>query len=181
MPSQAQSSPAIAVVVSRYNASVTSRLLEGAREEYARRSGGEKGLTVVEVPGAFELSVGVAAALETGRFAGVVALGCLIKGETSHDRVIADAVAEGLTTLSILAVKPVGFGLLTVDTPEQARARAGGEHGNKGAEAMGAVLDTLESLRALGGAVGGARGRASLTPRNDKAAPGAPKRRGGRR
>lgn len=163
--------PSVAVVVSRYNASVTSRLLDGAREELRRRTAGAAEPVVIEVPGAFELPVGVAAALETGRFDAVVALGCLIRGETSHDRVIADAVAEGLTTLSILAVRPVGFGLLTVDTAEQATARAGGEHGNKGAEAMGAVLDTLASLRALSGG-GGVR----LASRRDKAA--AP--RGGR-
>jgi 6,7-dimethyl-8-ribityllumazine synthase len=104
---------------------------------------------VIEVPGSFELVVGCLSAARTGRFEGVVALGCIIRGETHHDRVIADAVATGLVQVSLATGVPVGFGVLTVDSARQARARAGGAKGNKGAEAMAAVLDTIRSLRAL--------------------------------
>lgn len=143
-----RSTPPIAVVVSRYNPSITAALLDGARQECARRGAGEP--EEIQVPGSFELVAGCMRAALSGRFGGVVALGCLIKGDTIHDRVIADAVASGLVQVTLLTGIPVGFGLLTVDTPRQARARAGGAKGNKGAEATAAVLDTIESLRSLG-------------------------------
>ncbi|MBM4107538.1 MAG: 6,7-dimethyl-8-ribityllumazine synthase [Phycisphaerae bacterium] len=154
--------PPVAVVVSRYNHSVTSALLDGARRESARRGGPEP--VVVEVPGSFELVAGCLAAARTGRFAGVVALGCLIKGDTIHDRVIADAVAGGLAHVTLRTGVPVSFGVLTVDTPRQARARAGGAKGNKGEEAMAALLDTIAALRGLGAGRG-----VRLSARRDKA------------
>ena len=142
------------VVVSRYNAPITDKLLDGAKRVYAARGGDPADLKVASVPGSFELPMLALAAAETEEFAGVVALGCLIKGETSHDRYIAEAVAHGLMQASMSAAIPIAFGVLTVDTPEQAEARAGGAHGNKGEEAMHAVLDTLASIQELvGGSV----------------------------
>jgi 6,7-dimethyl-8-ribityllumazine synthase len=139
----------VAIVVSRYNASVTDRLLEGALAEYAARGGDPAGVDVFPAPGAFELPALAGAAARTGRYRAVVALGCLIKGETIHDRVIADAVAAGLTSVAIQTGVAIGFGVLTVDTSEQASARAGGEHGNKGREAMAAALETAGVLGAI--------------------------------
>lgn len=141
-------SPTIAIVVSRYNASITDKLLEGARNTLRVQSPGSK-LEVVPAPGAFELPALALAAAQTGRFQGIVALGCLIRGETTHDRVIADAVAHGLVQVTIATGIPVTFGVLTVDTPEQAQARAGGSGGNKGADAMTALLETLAASNAL--------------------------------
>jgi 6,7-dimethyl-8-ribityllumazine synthase len=140
--------PTIAIVVSRYNASITDKLLQGALNTLRVQSPASKH-EVVQAPGAFELPALALAAARTSRFQGVVALGCLIKGETTHDRVIADAVAHGLVQVTIATGIPVTFGVLTVDTPEQAQARAGGDQGNKGADAMSALLETLAATNAL--------------------------------
>ncbi len=146
--------PAVCVLVSRYNESVTGAMLEGAVAAYRARHGKEGVLAVVEAPGAFELPVLVATAAATGLYEGVVALGCIVRGETSHDRVLGQAVAWGLTDASLSTGVPIGFGVLTVDDVGQALARAGGDKGNKGAEAMDAVLDTIAAQRALIGALG---------------------------
>jgi 6,7-dimethyl-8-ribityllumazine synthase len=148
-PTTPASPPRVAVIVSRYNGSVTGALLEGARSEYRVRGGDPADLDVFEAPGTYELPVLALAAAETGRYRGVVALGCLIKGETRHDRYIADAVAHGLVQVSLQTGVPVAFGVLTVNSPKQARERAGGERGNKGAEAMGAVLATIAAGDAI--------------------------------
>ncbi len=142
--------PVVGIVVSRYNASITERLLDGALAGYRERGGEPADVVVVEAPGAYELPFLSLALAGSGRVAGVVALGCLIKGETRHDRYIAEAVSHGLMNASLLSGVPVCFGVLTVDTPSQAHARAGGKHGNKGAETMTALLDTLDAAGVLG-------------------------------
>ena len=151
--------PALAVVVSRYNASVTDRLLSGAKEVYAEAGGDVEMLRVIAAPGAYELPALALAAARTGKFKGVLGLGCLIKGETSHDRYIAEAVAHGLVGVTLATGVPCAFGVLTVDTPEQAEERAGGAHGNKGAEGMAALLDTVIQIDALSG-----NGRRGVVP-----------------
>jgi 6,7-dimethyl-8-ribityllumazine synthase len=145
----ANMSPTVAIIVSRYNASITDALVEGARAEYAARSDGSESPAVYDAPGTYELPALALAAAETGRYRGIVALGCLIRGETRHDRYIAESVAHGLMQVSLQTGVPVAFGVLTVESPKQARARAGGEKGNKGREAMAAVLDTLASMDAI--------------------------------
>lgn len=137
----------VAIVSSRYNASITDRLLQAALDTFADQCAGEA--EVVHAPGVFELPALAAAAAKTGRFDGILALGCVIKGETSHDRHIAGAVANALASMPAQLGLPVAFGVLTVDTVEQARARAGGAKGNKGREAMEALLETLASIAAL--------------------------------
>ena len=143
----------VAVVCSSYNAWVTDRLLEGAREEFAARTAGRDGvdddLVVVRAPGAFELAVLAAAAIETERFDAVVALGCVIRGQTRHDRIIADAIARTLSDLAAESLVPVGLGVITAEDADQAEARAGGPYGNKGVEAMAAAMETVGALRAL--------------------------------
>lgn len=158
--------PRVAVVTSRYNASITDALREGAVGAYVRAGGRRSDLEHVFAPGAFELPVLSMAAAESGLFSGVLALGCLIRGETSHDRYIAEAVAHGLVGVSLATGIPVAFGVLTVDTPEQARDRAGGRRGNKGAEAMSALLETMDAIAALGE---GAPPAPPKAPRPDKA------------
>jgi 6,7-dimethyl-8-ribityllumazine synthase len=141
--------PDVAIVVSRYNHTVTGPLLDGAQAAFANAGGDPRRLTIVDAPGAYELPALASAAARTGRFAGVLALGCIIKGETRHDEYIAHAVAQGLVNISILTGVPCALGVLTVDTPQQALARAGGTHGNKGQEAMEALLSTIGQIAAL--------------------------------
>lgn len=153
--------PRVAVVVSRYNDTVTGALQQGALAEYGSAGGDPASVEVIDAPGAFELSFLSYSAAASGRFDGVLAIGCIVKGETSHDRYLAEAVANGLTNASLLTGVPIAFGVLTVDTAEQALARAGGDKGNKGAEAMSALLATIAA----------AAGRSAPAPRPDKLAP----------
>src|ERR1051326_5535806 len=102
--------PAVAVIVSRYNGSISDRLLAGAKDAYAEWGGDAAVLAVIPAPGSYELPALSLAAARTGRFAGVVALGCLIKGETRHDEYIAHAVAGGLVDVTVATGVPVAFG-----------------------------------------------------------------------
>ena len=162
--------PPVAIVVSRYNRTVTDKLLHGAVREYARAGGYAESLVIVNAPGAFELTALCHAAAHAEGIAGVVALGCIIKGETRHDRYLADAVANGLTAVTLQTGIPVAFGVLTVDSAKQALARAGGEHGNKGEEAMAALLDTIAEIRRLHEGVGGPASSRALTDKVARAA-----------
>lgn len=159
--------PPVAVVVAQYNASVTHALRDGAIAAYTQAGGDPGSLLRIEAPGAFELPVLCAEAAKSGRCAGVVALGCLIEGETSHAHHIGSAVASGLVQVGLQTGVPVTFGVLTVETAEQAIARAGGGEGNKGAEAMHALLETLAATGAIARGESTAR---SATPKPDKAA-----------
>ncbi|NRA56810.1 MAG: 6,7-dimethyl-8-ribityllumazine synthase [Phycisphaerales bacterium] len=140
--------PAIAIVVSRYNDSITGPMLLGAIDALQHRWPGATP-AVLRAPGAFELVAMSSAALRTGAFEAVVALGCVIKGETSHDQHINDAVAGGLASLAAETGVPVCFGVITAGNDQQARDRAGGSKGNKGAETMQAALETIDELRRL--------------------------------
>ena len=138
-----------AIVVSRYNTSVTGVMLNGAIGAFVARGGDESELAVLEVAGAYELTSIAAAAAGSELYDAVVCLGCIIKGETDHDHHIAAAVAKGLTDITLATGVPVAFGVLTTNTNEQALARAGGDKGNKGAEAMDAALDAADAIVAL--------------------------------
>lgn len=161
--------PSIAVVVSRYNADVTSRLLEAAIAEIVRQGGASDRIAIIDAPGAFELTALCNAAARSGAYRGIVALGCLIHGQTRHDRYIADAVAQGIARITIDTGVPVAFGLITAETPEQAHARSGGDKGNKGQEAAAALMDTLTALDAIERAI--ARGMPCDVERLATAAP----------
>jgi 6,7-dimethyl-8-ribityllumazine synthase len=128
-----------AVVVARWNRDVTDRLLGGALDELRRAGARDEDVTVVYVPGAFELVAACRWESERSRSA-VVALGCLIRGETPHFEVLAHSVAGALAHLNAVQNVPVTFGLLTCDDREQAMARAGGASGNAGAEAAEAAI-----------------------------------------
>lgn len=166
-PEGSPTPPPVAVVVSRYNASITDRLRDGALAAYVARGGRREDVQVFEAPGSFELTVIAAEAARCGRFAGVVALGCVIKGETRHDEYICHAVAQGVTTAAVQTGVPIAFGLVTTENSGQARERAGGIHGNKGEDSMKALLDTIAAVRAIRGAGAGPAIRRPLT---DKAA-----------
>lgn len=167
--------PRIAVIVSRYNGSITARLQEGAIAEYLARGGRRGDLELYEAPGAYELPALALAAARTGRFGGVLTLGCIIKGDTSHDRYIAEAVANGLVGVTLATGVSAGFGVLTVDTPGQADERAGGSKGNKGQESMSAVLQAIASIKAI--AAGSPAGPTASFIRPDKTTPPGSKHR----
>jgi 6,7-dimethyl-8-ribityllumazine synthase len=138
------------VVVSRFNEGVTRRLLEGTRAALGEAGYDGGRVSVVWVPGAFELPLVVSRGLATGDFDLAVALGAVIRGETPHFEYVCSAASHGLMEVATRLGIPVGFGLLTCDTLAQAMDRAGGEAGNKGEEAARAALETLEALQSVG-------------------------------
>lgn len=139
----------VLVVASRFNEAITRRLVDGARE--ALRNGGvsDEAIDLCWVPGAFELPVVVERALATGAYHAAVALGAIVRGETPHFEVLAAEVARGLGETARAHGVPVGFGVLTCDSVEQARERAGGAAGNKGAEAAHAALEAAATIDRL--------------------------------
>jgi len=142
----------VAILVSRYNELITSRLLDGALTCCAEAGIARADVDVVWVPGAFELPVAAAAAAVTRRYACLVALGAVIRGDTPHFEYVAGEAARGLNAVAVQHGLPVGFGVLTVDTMQQAVDRAGGSAGNKGHEAAAAALqaaDVIGQLRGL--------------------------------
>jgi 6,7-dimethyl-8-ribityllumazine synthase len=141
----------VAILVSRYNELITARLLEGALACCGEAGVAREDVDVVWVPGAFELPVAAAAAAGTKRYACLVALGAVIRGDTPHFEYVAGEAARGLNEVAVTHALPVGFGVLTVDTMQQAVDRAGGSAGNKGHEAAAAALqaaDVIAQLRA---------------------------------
>jgi 6,7-dimethyl-8-ribityllumazine synthase len=138
-----------AVVVSKYNDFVTDRLQAGALEALAAAGVRPDDITVVKVPGAFEIPLAARRAAESGRFDAVVCLGCVIRGETPHFDYICSAVAHGLTAASSATGIPMAFGVLTTNSAEQALARAGDGPGNKGREAAAAAIEMAEVVAQL--------------------------------
>jgi 6,7-dimethyl-8-ribityllumazine synthase len=139
----------VAIVVARYNEAVTARLLDGALACCDAAGIPRERVDVVWVAGAFELPVAAAAAARTGHYACLVALGAVIRGETPHFEYVAGEATRGLGSVAVEAGLPVGFGLLTVDTMEQAVERAGGGAGNKGYEAAAAAIEAADALARL--------------------------------
>jgi len=135
--------------VSRFHENVATRLLEGARDTLRRAGIADAQVDVVWVPGAFELPVAAEAAAASKRYAAIVALGCVIRGETAHFEYVAGEAARGLGNVALAHQIAVGFGVLTTETEIQALARAGGVVGNKGAEAAEAALQTADAIDRL--------------------------------
>jgi 6,7-dimethyl-8-ribityllumazine synthase len=134
----------VGVVVARFNGEITSRLLESAIAELEEAGVRRERIDVVKVPGAFELPLGAMALAKTRRYACIVAIGCVIRGQTPHFDYVAGEAASGLQLAGLETGVPVSFGLLTCDTQEQAEARAGGNRGNKGAEAARSALEMAD-------------------------------------
>jgi len=130
-----------AVVVSRYNDFVTDRLQAGALGALANTGVAPTDVTVVRVPGAFEIPIAAQHAAESGRYDAIVCLGCVIRGETPHFEYLASAVANGLTSASAATGIPMAFGVLTTNSVEEAIARAGDGPSNKGWEAAAAAVE----------------------------------------
>ena len=139
----------VAILVSRYNEMVTSRLLEGARACCREAGIADPDVDVVWLPGAFELGGAAAAAAATGSYACIVALGAVIRGDTAHFEFVAGEAARGLGEVAVRHALPVAFGVLTTDTLDQALARAGGAAGNKGHEAAFAAITSADALAQL--------------------------------
>jgi 6,7-dimethyl-8-ribityllumazine synthase len=129
----------VGIVVSRFNGEISNRLLESALETLAAAGVAEERITVMPVPGAFELPIGAMALAKTRRYSCVVALGCVVRGETAHFDYVAGEAASGLQLAGLETGVPVAFGVLTVDTTEQAEARV-----DKGADAARAALEMAD-------------------------------------
>ena len=139
----------VVIVASRFNESITQRLLDGATEACLKHGTQLEDVDVIWVPGAWELPVAVAHALQTERYDACVAVGAVVRGETSHFDVVAGEAARGLAMLQGEFGVPIGLGLLTCDTMAQAEARAGGAHGNKGWDAAVAALEMADLFSRL--------------------------------
>ena len=138
-----------ALVASRFNDFIVSRLIAGAIDALVRHGASEGDITIVRVPGAFEIPQAVSAMVRSGRHDVVVALGAVIRGSTPHFDYIAAEVAKGVAQTALQASIPVSFGVLTTDTIEQAIERAGSKAGNKGAEAAMSAIEMANLLKQM--------------------------------
>jgi 6,7-dimethyl-8-ribityllumazine synthase len=138
-----------AILASRWNPRITDALVSGARKVFADNGVDESDVDVVRVPGAWELPVAAARLAAGGGHAAVVALGCVARGDTRHYEHVADRCAEGLMRVALDFGVPVLNGVLAVERFEDAEARAGGSHGNKGEEAALAAIEMANLLERL--------------------------------
>ena len=138
-----------AVIASRFNDFVTAKLIDGAVDCLVRHGSVEKDITVIRVPGSFELPLAAKKAASSGKYAAVVCLGALIRGQTPHFDYIAAEVTKGVAQVSLDTNMPVTFGVITADTLEQAVDRAGAKAGNKGFEAALGAVEMADLLRQI--------------------------------
>ena len=143
------SSMQLALVVARFNSFITDSLLEGALDILKRHGISDTDLTIVKVPGAFELPIAASRLAKSGRYDGIIALGAVIRGGTPHFDYVAGECVKGLSQVSLNQDIPLSFGVLTVDSIEQAIERAGTKAGNKGAEAAVTMVEMVSLLRNL--------------------------------
>ena len=139
----------IALVASRFNDIIVDRLVGGAVDYLTRHGLERENLTLVRIPGAFELPLVCAKLAQSGKYDGIVALGAIIRGATPHFDFVAAEATKGIASVSLNTGVPIGFGLLTTDSIEQAVERAGSKAGNKGVEASAALLETIRVLEQL--------------------------------
>lgn len=139
----------IAIVVSRFNEEITQKLVDGALDAVLRHGGSLDDVDVYWVPGAWELPLAMRRAMASDRYSAFVALGAVIRGDTPHFEYVAGEASRGLMQASTDFDAPLGFGLLTCDDVAQAEARAGGEHGNKGWDAVMAALELADLVDRL--------------------------------
>ena len=138
-----------AVVVARFNSFIVDKLVEGALDVLRRHGVKDADITIVKAPGAFELPVLTRNVLATGSYDAVIALGAVIRGGTPHFEYVAGECVKGLSVVSLESKVPVAFGVLTVDTIEQAIERAGTKAGNKGAEAALSAMEMVSVIKKL--------------------------------
>jgi 6,7-dimethyl-8-ribityllumazine synthase len=152
VPRNLQGSPTgdgmrIGIALARFNQAVTDRLLAGALEALVQQGVADDAIDVATVPGAFELPLCAQRLASTGRYDALICLGAVVRGETPHFDFVAGEAARGIAEVSRRFDLPMAFGVLTTDTIEQALARAGGDRGNKGAEAALTALEMVQVLR----------------------------------
>ncbi len=138
------------LVVSRFNDLLTGRLVEGALDCLARHGAREEDLTVVKVPGSWEIALVAERLAATGKVDAVIALGVLIRGATPHFDYLAAETAKGLAHVALSSGVPVSFGVLTCDSLEQALERSGSKSGNKGWQAAQSAIEMVQLYRRLG-------------------------------
>ena len=139
----------IGIVVSRFNNFVTEKLLEGAVDGFVSHGGGEADLTIVRVPGAFEIPLAIDKMAAIGAYDALVCLGAVIRGDTPHFDYVCDAVTRGVGDAVQTYKIPIGFGVLTTDDSQQALARAGMKDANKGYEALLTAVEMVRVLRTV--------------------------------
>lgn len=141
----------IAVIAARWNAEITDGLLDGAMRALGRHGISDQSLEVYRVPGAFELPLASQRAAKTGRFDAVIALGCVIRGDTPHFDYVCSETTRGVGEVALSENLPVAFGLLTTDTLQQAQERSGDNEENKGEEAALTILEMLSVFKQMKG------------------------------
>lgn len=137
------------IIVSRFNSFICERLLEGAIDALIRHGGNDADISVMRVPGAFEIPLAAQTMAGSKKFDAVICLGAVIRGSTPHFDYVAAEVSKGVASVSLQSGVPVAFGVLTTDTIEQAVERAGTKAGNKGFEAAVTAIETVNVLKAL--------------------------------
>ncbi len=137
------------LVVSRFNDFINERLLEGALDALTRNGAGEKDLSIVKVPGAFEIPLAAKKMANSGTYDAVICLGCVIRGDTPHFEYISAEVTKGIAKVSLESGVPVSFGVITADNLEQAIERAGTKAGNKGWDAALAAIEMINLFKTM--------------------------------
>ncbi len=139
----------VAIINGRFNHIITDRLVEGAKDAFVRHGGDEKNLDLILVPGAFEIPFALDKALESGKYDAVCCVGAVIRGSTPHFDYVSAEATKGIATVTLKHGKPASFGVLTTDSIEQAIERAGSKVGNKGFEAMTALIEMISLYKNL--------------------------------
>ena len=139
----------VAIVATRFNDFIVDRLVGGAMDFLTRHGMNPDDAVIIRVPGAFEVPLVCKKAAESGKYDGIVAVGCVIRGGTPHFDYVCGECAKGVAQVELASGTPIGFGLLTCDNLEQAIDRAGVKAGNKGVEAASAMLETIRVLEQL--------------------------------
>ncbi len=147
---QVPASKKVAILNARFNHFITDRLVEGAKDAYVRHGGNEGDLSLILVPGAFELPFALERVLASGKYDAVCCLGAVIRGATPHFDYVAAEATKGIANVTLKYGKPVTYGVLTVDNIEQAIERAGTKAGNKGAEAMTGLIELMNLYGEIG-------------------------------
>lgn len=137
------------IIVSRFNSFISDRLLEGTVDTLVRHGADQKQLTVVKVPGAFELPLIAKKMAESGKYDALICLGAVIRGGTPHFEYVSAEMTKGIASVSLQAGLPIAFGVLTTDSVEQAIERAGTKAGNKGVEAAMSAIEMVNLLGAV--------------------------------
>ncbi|GKH61088.1 6,7-dimethyl-8-ribityllumazine synthase [Campylobacter ureolyticus] len=140
----------VAIISSRFNHIITDRLVEGAKDAFLRHGGKDENLSLVLVPGAFEIPFALQKVLESKQFDAVCCVGAVIRGSTPHFDYVSAETTKGIANVTLKYNMPVTFGVLTTDTIEQAIERAGSKAGNKGFEAMSGLIELLSLYENLG-------------------------------